>query len=325
MDLADFLDHHLFPTLWDRLPSAFPEFGWTRRGRYYVATQEAATRSLPGAPRPDRVWAYQDSPFGLKIHGGEFVTWLAYVARGHPLRGSDFLEAVRQLCERAGVPFPETPRSPQEVQQASAAARRAELLEAFVALAVGALAADPEGPAGRYLESRGLPPESWGPAELGVCPAFEQTQAALGSRGFGLEEIREAGLLPPAFDHGQALINLWPGRLVGAWRGRGGRLQNLWARDLSGEAAPERKYLMLRGGSKAVPYGLHGAHSRHLVVVEGFLDCLQARQALLGRDGAPDPHPVAIGGGLLSAEQVAALEAYRPLSVTLNLDYDGPE
>lgn len=324
MDLADFLDHELFPTLWDRLPAAFPEFGWVRRGRYYVATQEAATRSLPGAPRPDRVWAYEDSPFGLKIHGGEFVTWLAYVARGHALRGSDFVEAVRQLCERAGLPMPETPRSPQELQQVAAAARRAELLEAFLAQAMAALVADPQGPAGQYLQARGLPPESWGPAELGVCPPCEQTQAALGARGYGLEEIREAGLLPPAFDQGQALINQWPGRLVGGWRGRGGRLENLWARDLSGEAAPERKYLMLRGGSKAVPYGLHGAQSRDLVVVEGFLDCLQARLALGSPQGAPDPHPVAIGGGLLSAEQVAALEAFRPQSVTLNLDYDGP-
>lgn len=107
-DLRDFLEREVYPALWNRLDAAFPEFGFQNKGRYWQATDETTTRGLPGAPRPDRVNAYENTPFGFVIHGGDFVPWVAYVAGGIPPQGRDFVEAVRKLADLAGVSFPET-------------------------------------------------------------------------------------------------------------------------------------------------------------------------------------------------------------------------
>ena len=62
-DLGEFLDHHVYPALAQRLDRAFPEYGFRRCGNAWLASQEV-TRDLPGAPRPDRVYCYDNRPWG---------------------------------------------------------------------------------------------------------------------------------------------------------------------------------------------------------------------------------------------------------------------
>jgi hypothetical protein len=64
MDLGDFLDHEVYPALFDRLDRAFPEYGFYRRGKHWQATADAS-RALPGSPRPDRVCCYER---GRRVH-----------------------------------------------------------------------------------------------------------------------------------------------------------------------------------------------------------------------------------------------------------------
>ena len=315
--LADFLEYELLPALWLRLDLAFPEFGFRQKGRYWQATDETATRALPGGPRPDRVQAYENTPFGFQIHGGEFVTWLSYVAEETAPRGQQFIEAVRELAERAAVPFPERQLSPEELRQAEERDRKATLLETALSWARAALQSDAGAPARAYLQQRGFAPDHVHALEFGLYTTAHELLTYLTDHGFGVEEVREAGLVPPAFDTGQAAINLWPDRLLGPWRDRAGRIINLWARDLAPDSPDDKKYLMLRGGSKASPFGIDKACGPHLVLVEGFLDCL----ALLAHG---QENVVALGGAALSHDQVQHLCASRLRSLTLNLDYDGP-
>ncbi|NSW58594.1 MAG: toprim domain-containing protein [Armatimonadetes bacterium] len=313
-DLSFFLDEELYPALWERLDSAFPEFGFVLRGDHWQATHETATRALPGAPRPDRVWAYRDTPFGIKIHGGGFVPWLEYAAGQSSLRGEAFLNAVRDLCLRAGVSFPERERSPQALQAAAERHRKADLLEAFTACAAELLHTEQGEEARHYLEGRGFTVQQMRDFELGCYPGPEEVLRALTDQGYGVEEVREAGLAPGAFDSGQSVLHLWPGRIVGPWRDRAGRIVNVWSRAIT-PGEPGKKYLMLRGGSRASPFGLHNARGRDLVLVEGILDVLSLRAAGV-------ENVVGLGGAGLGSEQVEALARSGVRSLTLNLDYD---
>lgn len=307
-DLRDFLEREVYPALWNRLDAAFPEFGFQNKGRYWQATDETTTRGLPGAPRPDRVNAYENTPFGFVVHGGDFMPWVSYVAGGIPPKGRDFIEAVRKLADLAGVSFPEREVTPEEAARFEKWERRGNLLESFLAYTRVCLF-DRGKAAYAYLEKRGFTSTQVDALEVGVYSTPADVGAALGSKGFTPEEIEASGVVHDG---------RWEGRLVGPWRDRSGRIINLWARDLTGKAEDNEKYLMVKGGSKHSPFGLDAARGRDLVLVEGFLDALSLRAA-----GLPDV--VALGGAALGEEQIKALAAARVKSLTLNLDYDPKE
>src|SRR4051812_21813020 len=124
-NVADFYERAVLPALMGRLDHAFPEFGWRRDARGWVATSAEYTRSALGA-RPDRVVCHGDAPCGFLIHGQGAVLWTTYLNDGQAARGRDFIDAVRALADRAGVNASALDRSP------TAAERRASLLqEAF--------------------------------------------------------------------------------------------------------------------------------------------------------------------------------------------------
>src|SRR5918994_387850 len=119
--IVDFYTDVVLPALAERLDAAFPEFGWRRDGRGWIATNEVMTHRMLGA-RAERVVAHGPAPRGFLVHGGESMLWTAYVNGGHVPRGADFLRAVRELAGRAGVDASGLVRP--EVRD-----RRAELLE----------------------------------------------------------------------------------------------------------------------------------------------------------------------------------------------------
>ena len=261
------------------------------------------------------MWVYEDTPFGLKIHGGEFVPWLRYLSKGAPLRGLDFVEMVRQLAQRAGVPFVERELTPEALHEARQREQRCDLLEAFCGLAVRALQSEQGSDARRYLQERGFAQDRLEELEFGLYPSAAQVERELVGAGFGLEEVREAAAIPPAFDEGTAAINLWSGRVVGPWRDRAGRIITLWSRDIFGLTDPAKKYLLLRGGSRQSPFGLHRVRGAEVLMVEGIIDALALQAAGV-------ENVVALGGAALGAEQLACLERAGVTSTTLNLDFD---
>src|SRR4051794_19424856 len=99
VSVAEFYDQEVLPALAAHLDQAFPEFGWRRDQRGWVASNAEFTRSVLGV-RPDRVVSHGDAPRGFLIHGEGAVLWTTYANDGRPARGREFVETVRTLAQR---------------------------------------------------------------------------------------------------------------------------------------------------------------------------------------------------------------------------------
>ena len=303
--IVDYYTEVVLPALAERLDAAFPEFGWRRDGRGWIATNEEMTHRVLGV-RAERVVAHGPAPRGFLVHGAEPVLWTAYVNGGQVPRGADFVRTVEMLADRAGVDTaPLGQRPPRD--------RKAELLESYFELAQRELASERGAQAREYLERRGFPGDvktEWG---LGVVPS--NSAEALRRAGFTAAEIEDSGLIAD---------RRWSGRICGAWRSERATVRTLWARSV-GDDERASKYLYLRGARRTglPPYGLSEVlrlplgERRDLVLVEGLVDVhhLRARGvtnvAALGGTGADST----------TFERLAQLGFER---VTLCLDGDGP-
>ena len=312
---VDFYDNTVLPALHERLDSVFPAFGWRRDSRGWVATERDFTKTLPGAPRPDRVVCH--NPSGFLVHGGTPTSWVAYIhadlvgdAYQRP-KGSEWFAAVRRLAVLAGVdPAPlEVQETAEETERREQRERREALLEAVLVEVQNELASECGAGARAYLVERGFAEKRLPDLPVGLFPTRSRLSAALRDRGFRKPEIDEAGIL----DDGR-----FEGRLLFAWRDARGHLETFAARDLS-ETPGAPKYLNL-GGSKPALFGLDMAlrpGRENLVLVEGLVDvlALQERGML---------NVAAIGGTTLAAGVLESLAEAGVRQVTLALDNDEP-
>ena len=79
----EWLDTVLYPRLYERLPDAFPEFGWEHRGDCYVATRWLVEFPLDCATKdPGRLYVYDNACFCIKVHGRAGVVRLLDLANG---------------------------------------------------------------------------------------------------------------------------------------------------------------------------------------------------------------------------------------------------
>jgi Toprim-like len=306
--IVDYYTDVVLPALAEQLDVAFPEFGWRRDSRGWVATNEEMTHRVLGV-RAERVVAHGPAPRGFLIHGGDPVLWTAYINDGHVPHGAEFVRAVTELAERAGVGTgPLERREPRD--------RKAELLGRFFELAQRALMTERGAAARRYLEGRGFPRDGIEGSRLGLVPARERTCGELQVAGFTQEEIANSGLLGD---------RRWPGRLCGAWRDEPGQTRTLWARAVDGAGDPESKYLYLRGASRTglPPYGLSDVLAQpfsergDLVLVEGLLDVHHFRAHGVS-------NVVALGGTSARPETFERFARLGFERVTICLDRDEP-
>jgi DNA primase len=305
----DFYTEEVLPALAERLDSAFPEFGWRRDARGWVATDEEMTHRALGA-RAERVVAHGPAPRGFLVHGGESMLWTAYLNGGVTPRGEDFVRTVKEIAARVGVDT--TP-----IGMPSRPDRRAALLSDFYALCQEEFLAARGESARKYLvEQRGLPAEAIDGSGLGVVPTRARSTRELKAAGYSAAEIEDSGI------HAD---RRWPGRLCGAWRDERGRIRTLWARDISPSEQAASKYLYLRGASRTglPPYGWSEISAQplpsrsELLLVEGLLDVHHLRARGIAN--------VAALGGTALAPEVLQLLARRGIeTVTLCLDRDEP-
>ena len=304
--VVDFYTDVVLPALAQRLDAVFPEFGWRRDARGWVATNEETTHRALGV-RAERVVAHGPAPRGFLVHGGEPMLWTAYLNGGSPARGIDFVRAVRDLAGRAGV-------DASALEQEGPRDRRADVLDDFFALAERELVSERGRDARAYLASRGLSPEV-GSSGLGLVPAPQRTRSALLAQDYREDEIAAAGFLADG---------RWPGRICGAWRDSSGRTRTLWARAIVQEPA-ETRYLYLRGASRTglPPYGFSdvlaaGSDCRgDLVLVEGLLDVHHLRARGFRSIAA-------LGGVAITSKSFERLASRGVERVTLCFDRDSP-
>jgi DNA primase len=266
--VIDFYTDLVLPALAERLDHAFPEFGWRRDSRGWVATNEEHTHARLGV-RAQRVVAHGPAPRGFLVHGGDPMLWPTYLSSGLAPRGEEFVRAVEELARRAGV-------DPTPIERAAPRDRRADLLRDFFELCRRELMHERGAKARAYLERRGLPSDAIERAGLGLVPSPRIAKDVLGRAGYRRAEIDAAGVLADS---------RWPGRVCGAWRRENGRPGTLWARACDGSERAETRYLYLRGATRSTlpPYGLAeilaGPHRvrRDIVLVEGVFDLHQLR------------------------------------------------
>lgn len=299
--VIDFYEEAVLPALMQGLDQAFPEFGWRPDARGWVATEEDFTHARFGV-RAERVVAHESH--GFLIHGGEPMLWTAYVNNGTVPKGADFVLAVREMAQRAGV-------DPSALDRPQPPDRRAELRECFFALAQAELSGDGGAKARSYLHRRGFPLEAISESELGLVPPAETTVRTLQDRGYRVKEIEASGIVAD---------NRWPGRLCGAWRDEWGRIGTFWARALDNR---EPRYLYLRGAGRThlPPYGLSDVlrlpsrERRELVLVEGLVDVHHLRAKGIA-------NVAAIGSARIQPDKLVRLSKHGIETVTLALDND---
>src|SRR3954447_7283020 len=142
--IIDFYTDEVLPALAQRLDTAFPEFGWRRDNRGWIATNDEMTHNVLGV-RADRVVAHGAAPRGFLIHGADPILWTTYVNGGSKPRGTDFVRAVTELAERAGVDVA-------PIKRVETRDRRADLLQNFFVLAKEELASPRAQIARAYLQ-----------------------------------------------------------------------------------------------------------------------------------------------------------------------------
>ncbi|MDQ3379551.1 MAG: toprim domain-containing protein [Actinomycetota bacterium] len=303
---TDFYTETVLPVLAERLDHAFPEFGWRRDARGWVATNEEHTHARLGV-RAQRVVAHGPAPRGFLIHGGEPMLWTAYVSGSGVPRGMEFMRAVGEIARRAGV-------DPAPIERATPRNPRADLLEEFFGLCRRELGSERGGDVREYLERRGIPGEAVKSADLGLIPPVGRTRQVLGHSGYREAEIAAVGIFADS---------RWPGRLCGAWRNEYGRIGTLWTRAMGDVTAADTRYLYLSGASRTnlPPYGVSdlrtelGGARREVVLVEGFMDLHQLRAHGI-------ENIVALGGTSTSPRTFERLDRLGIDVVTLCLDRD---
>lgn len=234
------------------------------------------------------------------------MLWTEYINAGTVPTGADFVHAIKQLAERAGVDT--TP-----LERTHPPDRRSDLLHVFFDLCRHELAGDHGAKARAYLERRGFPNDTIPHTGLGLVPTSSATRTSLGRAGYSKTEIDASGVLADS---------RWPGRLCGAWRDDHGRIGTLWARTLDNTNHTAARYLYLRGASRTdlPPYGLsdlltHRPVPRGVALVEGLIDVHQLRAHGL-------ENVAALGGTSIRPQTFERLQTCGIETVTLCLDND---
>lgn len=311
-DLDAYLARTVYPALFGRLDSAFPEYGWQSRGEHWTATNWPASFPYPvGNENPDRLMVYRDRPYWIKVHGHEGVRFLDLVNGGQKPKGPDFLAAVRKLCDLAGVRFPERSLTPEQAEAARKNEARRSVLDTVMDYAQARLWASSGKDARTYLHARGFTDEDIRSLGLGLYESASAAREAILQAGHEEKEAEDAAvlwkklqgyiLIPWADDHGRPLT------IYGRWKEKTPPAETPKTIALPGEGTKRSPLYFDRA---------RAAHEKDLVLVEGVFDA-----ALLQVKG--DARAVASVAAQLNENQVETLRRHHVRSVYICGDPDG--
>ncbi|MEM7589145.1 MAG: DnaB-like helicase C-terminal domain-containing protein [Myxococcota bacterium] len=296
--LVDFLRQQVYPNIDPAL--VLQDLAPQDKGSYYLAQ----------CPRCGKREAYiYKSGIMLRCNRlnkcGHRLMMIDHLNGGEPARGKSFIEAVRKLSDMAGIALPQRylqPNSP-EAFQAQQQNSQTQLLDLFAAWASQLLHEQQHNSVADHLRKRGFPYEQWESFEFGVCPPFSCVTSHLTEAGFSQQEIEQSGLL-----HDKR----WQGRLIGPWRNQQGNVINFWARTIKSETP---KYLYLKGGSKASPFGMHRLQDKTAILTEGIFDTLSLQVSGI-------KNAVGLGGCQLADATSQYLKHSGIEHAIMNFDYD---
>lgn len=260
---SDYLQQVVLPALFERLDQAFPEFGWRRDAKGWVASNDEFVKERFGG-KASRVVAH--APFGFLPHGATATSWMHYVTGLQRQRGEDFKAGLRRLCELAGVKYPERDFTPEELAAQQKRQQKQSLHDDFWTIVTTKVPASAKAERAEYLAARDLDPAK---TELGMCWSARDIAKQLRELGHDDEELVELGICLMTEDLGVCPNSKWDARVVGKVTTPRGAAHGFYLRTIY-DIDP--KYVNSRFDWKAVlANGLHEAGT-DIVVVEGTIE-----------------------------------------------------
>ena len=217
--------------------------------------------------------------FGACAEGGDVFSFLM------KKEGWDFKEALKRLAERAGVEL--EPQKPVDKEKQALENKLTGLMGAAADYFHQLFLYAPQGEIARqYISRRGLSDETIATFSIGFAlDSWDACRTHFTAQGYSEQELLEAGLMTENPDKGTR-YDRFRNRLMIPIKDGDGRIVGFGARTLEKDGIP--KYL----NSPQTPlfdkshilFGLAGAKreirdARQVVIVEGYMDVMQAWQA----------------------------------------------
>ena len=282
-NITDWIKYELYPSLFESIDIAFPEFNFKRKGRNWVSSNKRKVTGEEGESI-GKVYVYENAPAYLKDFTREAISLVDYVMRRD---GVEFIQAVKTLAEVVKLQLPNNSEFDREDYKSSR--ERDTLLELANSYFVFCL----ENSTGaeevkEYLNSRGYSLEDITAMELGYIPSQDQLNKYLLSKEYSQSEINKVFELNKGIGTTHKLTI--PYRSGGSIKGF--KFRNLEATGM--------RYLntSIEGMKTGGFFNLLGIKGdKDIVIVEGELDSLHA--TVKGVDNV-----VATGGSSISSEQI---------------------
>ena len=298
-NITDWIKDELYPTLFESIDTALPEFSFCRWSGGWRSSLKLDLTS-PKTKRKDKTVVTKKAPGYILEQGGDVLSLVDYVMRRD---GVEFIQAVETLADVVGLQLPKGEFNQESYQRYK---DQATLLEDcnsyFIYCLENSTGADE---IKAYLSSRGYSDEDIKAMELGYIPSQDKLYKYLLSKGYSQSLVDEVVKLNKGigFTH----------RLTIPYRS-GGSVKGFKFRTV-GDATP--KYLNSTGLDRLGGFfnlsGIKG--DKDVVIVEGELDSLSATAKGV-------ENVVATGGSSIAPEQVKDAIKRGAKSFTLCLDRD---
>jgi len=296
-EITDWIKYELYPTLFESIDTALPEFSFKRRGRNWVSSNRLKITGEEG-DSVGKVYVWETAPGFIKDFTRETSSIVDYVIRRD---GVEFIQAVKTLADVVGLQLPKGEFNQESYQRYK---DQATLLEDcnsyFIYCLENSTGADE---VRAYLSSRGYSDEDVKAMELGYIPDQDKLFKYLLNKGYSQSLIDEVVKLNKGIGSTH--------RLTIPYRS-GGSVKGFKFRTV-GDATP--KYLNSTGLDRLGGFfnlsGIKG--DKDVVIVEGELDSLSATAK--GVDNV-----VATGGSSIASDQVKDAIRRGAKSFTLCLD-----
>jgi DNA primase catalytic core len=296
-NITDWIKYELYPTLFESIDTALPEFSFKRKGRNWVSSNKLKITGEEG-DSIGKVYVWETAPGFIKDFTRETASIVDYVIKRD---GGEFIQAVKTLAEAVDLPLPKGDFNQESYHRYK---DQATLLEDcnsyFIYCLENSTGADE---VRGYLYSRGYSDEDVKAMELGYIPDQEKLFKYLLSKGYSQSFIDEVVKLNKGIGSTH--------RLTIPYRS-GGSVKGFKFRT-TGNATP--KYLNSTGLDRIGGFfnlsGIKG--DKDVVIVEGELDSLSATARGV-------ENVVATGGSSISSDQVKDAIRRGAKSFTLCLD-----
>jgi len=313
-DTGDLLRNTIYPAIYARADSAFPELRFTRRGNDWHSPLKM-DGTAPKAPNHGKTKIKANKPFSIFEDTTDAKSFWDYVANRDGL--ADNQDILKRLAELAGTPLPSL--DPEAMKRIEQARRTADIWAAIASYCQECMKTTDAAKVREYLAGRGYTPEHIEVMGLGFLPSRVMLFKYLEEKKYLKEDIdgikkqlttgKDGKPFPASWGIGETHKLIIPytasGRIIG-----------IVARITSGEK-PKYCYPSGHGWRRPELFLLNAIRGdKDLVIMEGFFDALGASVV------AEIENVVALGDTGLNRERIEEAKRRGARKITLCLDND---